>query len=174
MLPWEDVGFYGNDWKLIAELRIVYEDGSEAVIGTDGCFTRNANNPVISCPRSRTSSPAGVWSSSTGRLSVLLGNGWYKARFGFSALEDVGFYGNDWKLIAELRISRRRMEQLHQLESLMHRHRQTHPLCQHALRRFAKLRLTGFRLRYVKIEGIPDLKKEDFKGLALYSDFQPC
>ena len=32
---------------------------------------------------------------SSGRLSVLLGNGWYKARFGFSALEDVGFYGNE-------------------------------------------------------------------------------
>lgn len=41
---------------------------------------------------------------SSGKLSVLLGNGWYKARFGFSALEDVGFYGNEWKLIAELRI----------------------------------------------------------------------
>ena len=41
---------------------------------------------------------------SSGKLSILLGNGWYKARFGFSALEDIGFYGNDWKLIAELRI----------------------------------------------------------------------
>ncbi len=37
-----------------------------------------------------------------GTLSVLLGNGWYKARFGFNALEDKGFYGNEWKLIAEL------------------------------------------------------------------------
>ena len=42
---------------------------------------------------------------SSGKLSVLLGNGWYKARFGFSALEDIGFYGNEWKLIAELRIA---------------------------------------------------------------------
>lgn len=41
---------------------------------------------------------------SSGRLSVLLGNGWYKARFGFAAFEDIGFYGNEWKLIAELRI----------------------------------------------------------------------
>lgn len=39
-----------------------------------------------------------------GMLSVLLGNGWYKARFGFSAKEDVGFYGNEWKLIAELHL----------------------------------------------------------------------
>ena len=35
---------------------------------------------------------------------MLLGNGWYKARFGFSAFEDRGFYGNDWKLIAELHL----------------------------------------------------------------------
>lgn len=40
-----------------------------------------------------------------GKLSVLLGNGWYKARFGFNARENVGFYGNEWKLLAELRIS---------------------------------------------------------------------
>lgn len=42
--------------------------------------------------------------SSEGTLRVLLGNGWYKARFGFSAFEDRGFYGNDWKLIAELHL----------------------------------------------------------------------
>ena len=40
----------------------------------------------------------------SGTLSVLLGNGWYKARFGFTAKEDVGFYGNEWKLIAELHL----------------------------------------------------------------------
>ncbi|MCF0136572.1 MAG: family 78 glycoside hydrolase catalytic domain [Lachnospiraceae bacterium] len=40
-----------------------------------------------------------------GTLSILLGNGWYKGRFGFSALEEKGFYGQEWKLIAELRIS---------------------------------------------------------------------
>lgn len=39
-----------------------------------------------------------------GTLSVLLGNGWYKARFGFRAKEDIGFYGNEWKLIAELHL----------------------------------------------------------------------
>ena len=38
-------------------------------------------------------------------LRVLLGNGWYKARFGFSAFEDKGFYGNEWKLIAELHLT---------------------------------------------------------------------
>ena len=39
-----------------------------------------------------------------GTLSVLLGNGWYKGRFGFAGAKDRGFYGNEWKLIAELRL----------------------------------------------------------------------
>ncbi len=41
---------------------------------------------------------------SSGKLSILLGNGWYKGRFGFDAAGKGGFYGNEWKLIAELRI----------------------------------------------------------------------
>ena len=39
-----------------------------------------------------------------GTLSILMGNGWYKARFGFAAREDIGFYGNEWKLMAELHL----------------------------------------------------------------------
>lgn len=41
-----------------------------------------------------------------GVLSVLLGNGWYKARFGFDCREEkgTGFYGNGWKLLAELHL----------------------------------------------------------------------
>lgn len=38
-------------------------------------------------------------------LSVLLGNGWYGGRFGFETETDTPpFYGNDWKLLAEIRI----------------------------------------------------------------------
>ena len=40
----------------------------------------------------------------SGILSVALGNGWYKARFGFAAFEDKGFYGDAWKLIAQLHL----------------------------------------------------------------------
>ena len=42
---------------------------------------------------------------SKGKLSVLLGNGWYKGKFGFWSKEETGFYGNEWKLIAELQIT---------------------------------------------------------------------
>ena len=38
-------------------------------------------------------------------IDVELGNGWYKGRFGFTTREGAGgFYGDDWKLIAELRV----------------------------------------------------------------------
>ncbi len=40
-----------------------------------------------------------------GTLSVLLGNGWYKGRFGFRAKEERGYYGDEWKLIAEVALT---------------------------------------------------------------------
>lgn len=43
--------------------------------------------------------------SGNGMLRVLLGNGWYKGRFGFNSRPGgKGIYGDQWKLIAELRI----------------------------------------------------------------------
>lgn len=39
-------------------------------------------------------------------LSVLLGNGWYKGRFGFTSRPgQEGYYGDAWKLIAEARVT---------------------------------------------------------------------
>lgn len=38
-------------------------------------------------------------------LEVLMGNGWYKGRFGYTQREEKGFYGSRWQLLAELRIS---------------------------------------------------------------------
>lgn len=37
-------------------------------------------------------------------ISVTLGNGWYKERFGFNSAGKRGFYGDRWMLIAEIRI----------------------------------------------------------------------
>ena len=39
------------------------------------------------------------------RIDVVLGNGWYKGRFGFTSQPDgQGYYGDAWKLIAELHV----------------------------------------------------------------------
>ena len=38
-------------------------------------------------------------------ISVTLGNGWYKGRFGFNSKPGMeGFYSDEWKLIAEIRV----------------------------------------------------------------------
>ncbi len=39
------------------------------------------------------------------KLEVLLGNGWYKGRFGYDDSTGKGYYGDEWKLIAELKVS---------------------------------------------------------------------
>lgn len=41
-------GFYGNDWRLIAELHVTYADGSEQVIGTDGSWRVTRSNITFS------------------------------------------------------------------------------------------------------------------------------
>lgn len=43
-----DQGFYGNDWRLIAELRMVYADGTEQVIGTDDTWQVTRSNVTFS------------------------------------------------------------------------------------------------------------------------------
>lgn len=40
----------------------------------------------------------------SGELTILLGNGWYKGRFGFDDATGKGYYGDSWKLIAELHV----------------------------------------------------------------------
>lgn len=42
---------------------------------------------------------------SSGELAVELGNGWYKGRFGFDDRTGKPFYGDSWKLIAEVHLT---------------------------------------------------------------------
>ncbi len=41
-------GFYGDDWRLIAEVRVRYADGTEEVTGTDGTWTVTRGNITFS------------------------------------------------------------------------------------------------------------------------------
>lgn len=41
-------GFYGDDWRLIAELRVRYTDGSEQTFGTDGSWQVSRSNALAS------------------------------------------------------------------------------------------------------------------------------
>lgn len=42
---------------------------------------------------------------SSGLLSITLGNGWYKARFGWKGTDENPYNGNSWKLLSELRVT---------------------------------------------------------------------
>lgn len=48
--------------------------------------------------------PMGYDLGGAARLEIALGHGWYSGRFGF-VKSDKGFYGNDWRLIAELHLT---------------------------------------------------------------------
>ena len=47
-------GYYGSSWRLLAEVRLSYADGTEDVIGTDGTWTVTRtniyNSPLFSPP----------------------------------------------------------------------------------------------------------------------------
>ena len=62
------------------------------------------NAPVDSVPVDAVPVDAVLGDRSAGTLSVLLGNGWYKGRFGFKDIGRVGYFGDTWKLLAELHI----------------------------------------------------------------------
>ena len=47
-LAMEDKGFYGSEWKLIAELHLKYQDGSREVVGTDESWQVRRSNITFS------------------------------------------------------------------------------------------------------------------------------
>ena len=196
----EDVGFYGNDWKLIAELRIVYEDGSEAVIGTDeswrvrrskiafsnlydgelrddtlaetepcqaqlceppkGVLTERMSLPVTV---HETFEPVELLHTPAGELVLDLGQ------------EITGLFALRVKQPAGKRIHVRTGEILQGgnfYNENLRTAKSEYIYIADGSEQVIIPHFTFYGYRYVKIEGIPDLKKEDFKGLALYSDFQ--
>ena len=44
------------------------------------------------------------WFLENNEISVMLGNGWYRGRFGFNAQNTSPAYGNEWQLLAEMHI----------------------------------------------------------------------
>lgn len=194
----EDKGFYGNEWKLIAELRLRYADGEEEVIGTDDNWTvrrskitfsnlydgehRDDTLPDLPLERAnlceppkgkltdRMSTPVAVretirprellhtpkgelvldmgqefTGSFTLRLNVPRGQ---EIRVQTGEILQQGCFYNE-----NLRTAKSEYRYVSGGEEIL---LQPH--------------FTYYGYRYVKIEGVPDLKKEDFTGLALYSD----
>ncbi len=226
----EDKGFYGNEWKLIAELRLTYEDGSTETIGTDESWKVRRSNITFSNlydgeyvddtlpelpmePARFCEAPKGVLTERMS-LPVSIHEEFEPVELIHTpAGETVFDMGQEFTGIFALRVHEPAGTVIHiQTGEILQRDpaqseatppkacalAQTDsfevPCAGHADGNFynANLRsakseyyyvsdgiektivphFTFFGYRYVKVEGVTKLKKEDFKGLALYSDLE--
>ncbi|MCC8104356.1 MAG: family 78 glycoside hydrolase catalytic domain, partial [Clostridiales bacterium] len=226
----EDIGFYGNEWKLIAELRLTYEDGSIETIGTDESWTVRRSNITFSnlydgehvddtlpeLPMEQAQFCEAPKGALTERMSlpVTIHEEFEPVELIHTpAGETVFDMGQEFTGLFALRVHEPAGTVIHiQTGEILQRGpAQTEttrsaisepaqmdafevPCAGHADGNFynANLRsakseyyyvsdgtektivphFTFFGYRYVKVEGVSNLKKEDFKGLALYSDLE--
>lgn len=193
----EDTGFYGNDWKLIAELRLNYADGSEAVIGTDDTWQIGRSNFTFSnlydgecrddtlppLPREQAALCAPPVGKLTERMSTPV-----SVQEIFSPVELIHTpkgelvvdMGQEFAGIFRLRVDVPKGTRVHlQTGEILQQGNFYNENLRTAKSEYIYIsdgrpsvitpHFTYYGYRYVKIEGIPDLKLEDFQGLALYS-----
>lgn len=197
----EDVGFYGNEWKLIAELHLEYADGTEDVIGTDESWMVRRSTITFSnlydgehrddtlenvpvCHASLCEAPKGNLEERMS-LPVTVHEVFEPVELIHTpAGEQVFDLGQEITGLFTLNVHAPVGTKIHI---------QTGEILQEGNFYNANLRsakseylfvtdgseqvliphFTYYGYRYVKVEGIADLKKEDLKGMALYSDLDP-
>ncbi len=196
----EDIGFYGNEWKLIAELRIAYEDGTEEVIGTDESWTVRRSKITFSnlydgemrddtlpdlaiCQAEFCEPPKGVLTERMS-LPVTVHETFDPVELIHTPAGELVFdMGQEFTGIFTLRVQEPAGTKIHiQTGEILQGGNFYNENLRTAKSEYIYIadgseqvivpHFTFYGYRYVKIQGIPELKKEDFKGLALYSDFQ--
>ena len=197
----EDVGFYGNEWKLIAELHLEYADGTEDVIGTDESWMVRRSTITFSnlydgehrddtlenvpvCHASLCEAPKGNLEERMS-LPVTVHEVFEPVELIHTPVgEQVFDLGQEITGLFALNVHAPTGTKIHI---------QTGEILQEGNFYNANLRsakseyffvtdgseqvliphFTYYGYRYVKVEGIADLKKEDLKGMVLYSDLDP-
>lgn len=196
----EDVGFYGNEWKLIAELQLVYTDGTSETIGTDDSWSVRRSNIIFSnlydgewqddtlsaLPLERAAvcePPRGVLTERMS-LPVTVHETFSPAELiQTPAGEQVFDMGQEFTGIFSLRVHEPAGTRIHiQTGEILQGGNFYNKNLRSAKSEYIYIsdgrekeltpHFTFFGYRYVKIEGVTDLKKEDFTGLALYSDVE--
>ncbi|MCM1122615.1 MAG: glycoside hydrolase family 78 protein [Eubacterium sp.] len=195
----EDVGFYGNEWKLIAELRIEYEDGSEEVIGTDESWLVRRSGITFSnlydgewrddtlpdleiCAAAACEPPKGVLTERMS-LPVTVHETFDPVELIHTLAGELVFdMGQEFTGLFALRVHEPAGTKIHiQTGEILQGGNFYNENLRTAKSEYFYIsdgseqtitpHFTFYGYRYVKIEGIPELKKEDCKGLALYSNF---
>jgi alpha-L-rhamnosidase len=198
----ESAGYYGNDWKLIAEVRVVYTDGNEAVFGTDTSWpvTRSditfsnlydgehadANlNPGASVPAALCAEPSAPLLARYSTAVTVHEQMKPIALLHTPAGETVLDIGQNLAGSFRLKVHIPKGEQIRlqfgeimqngcfyrdNLRTAKAEYLWTSDGNPHVL----QPRFTFYGYRYVKAEGAPNLQKDDFTALALYSDIEPA
>lgn len=193
-------GFYGNEWKLIAELHLIYEDGSEEVIGTDENWQIRRSNITFSniydgeqrddtlqdLPLEKavfTSAPEGELMERMS-LPVIAQQIFEPTEIIHTpANETVIDMGQEFSGIFSLKIKEKVGTKIHiQTGEILQNGNFYNENLRSARSEYVYIsdgneielvpHFTFYGYRYVKIDGITNLKKEDFKGIALYSDIE--
>ncbi|MDD4717527.1 MAG: family 78 glycoside hydrolase catalytic domain [Eubacteriales bacterium] len=198
----EHKGIYGDNWYLIAELHIEYEDGSVKIIGTDESWQIRRSRIVFSNiydgeHRDDTleiseSEACAVTDGPEGRLTARLSTPVTVREeikptelIHTPAGEQVLDLGQNFAGSFRLRVDEPKGTKvhLHFGEILQggnfYRENLRSALAEYIYISDGKPKeltplFTFYGYRYVKIDGIRDLRREDFTGLALYSEFDPA
>lgn len=193
-------GFYGKEWKLIAELQLRYTDGTTETIGTDESWTVRRSNITFSSlydgevqddtlkelpvmPAKFCEAPKGVL---TERMSLPV-----TIHETFDAIElihtpageNVFDLGQEFAGLFALKVHEPKGTTIRvQTGEILQNGNFYNENLRSAKSEYVYIsdgeehllipHFTYYGYRYAKVEGIPDLNKEDFKGLALYSDVE--
>lgn len=190
--------YYGNEWKLKAELKVVYKDGRTEIIGTDEDWTVERSNIIFSgiydgeqqddtlpsLPEERAvlcSPPEGELTERLSTPVTIHEKFQPKELIHTPAGETVLDLGQEFTGIFSLHVDEPAGTKIHiqtgevlqggnfyrenlrtaKSEYIYISDGKEKTICPH---------FTFYGYRYVKVEGIKNLKKEDFTGLALYSE----
>lgn len=190
--------YYGDSWKLLAELRLVYADGTEEVIGTDEKWTVTRSNitfsnlydgehrddtlPSLPLERARLAEPP--VGTLTGRYSTPVAVHEelpVKELLHTPAGETVLDLGQNLAGIFRLRCHapkgqtiRLQFGEILQGGNFYRGNLRTakaeYVYVSDGEEHILEPKFTYYGYRYVKVEGIPDLQPEDFTALVLYSE----
>lgn len=195
----EEKGFYGSRWQLLAEVRILYEDGTEDVIGTDESWSVKRSNIIFSGiydgERKDDTLPETEWVAAmvdeqppkgelTARIStpVRCREQWNPVEMIHTpAGEIVLDMGQNFAGIFQMRVKepagtviRLQFGEILQNGNFYNENLRTakaeYVYVSNGKEQILSPHFTYYGYRYVKVEGITNLKTEDFTGIALYSE----
>lgn len=193
-------GYWGKEWKLIAELQLFYKDGTSEIIGTDDSWTVKRSNITFSnlydgehqddtletIPEELAvfcDAPEGTLSDRMS-LPVRMHENFKPVKLLHTpAGEEVFDLGQEFAGIFTLRVQEPKGTKIHiQTGEVLQNDNFYNDNLRSAKSEYIYIsdgkehilmpHFTYFGYRYVKVEGVHDLKKEDFTGIALYSEMK--